>query len=141
MARHKVHEHIEIVFSDTWQRPRVSGPTRGFRPNLDIYRTSDPPELTVIVEAAGIDPTSLTIAVSERTLVINGGRARTRADGRIYQQKEIEYGPFERRVRLTEDVDPERASARYDQGLLTISLPVSGPARARERHRIAVEHE
>lgn len=141
MARHKVYEHIEIVFAETWQRPRVSSPSRGFRPNLDVYRTAEPPELTVIVEVAGIDPATLAIALSERTLMVTGGRARTRAEGRVYQQMEIEYGPFERRVRLTEDVDPERANARYDEGLLTISLPLSGPVTAGERRRIAVEHE
>jgi HSP20 family molecular chaperone IbpA len=37
---------------------------------------------------------------------------------------EIEYGAFERQVRLAEDVDPERGSARFEHGVLTIELPV-----------------
>ena len=44
--------------------------------------------------------------------MIAGERGRARAsDGRVYQQMEIEYGPFQRQVRLPEDVDPERATA------------------------------
>jgi HSP20 family molecular chaperone IbpA len=37
---------------------------------------------------------------------------------------EIESGPFERQVRLVEDIDPERARASLGDGLLTIELPV-----------------
>jgi HSP20 family molecular chaperone IbpA len=37
---------------------------------------------------------------------------------------EIESGPFQRQVRLVEDVDPERARASFENGVLTIELPV-----------------
>jgi len=37
---------------------------------------------------------------------------------------EIEVGPFHRQVRLDEDVDPTRATATLEQGVLTIELPV-----------------
>ena len=139
--RQKVHEQIEVVFADVWQRPRFSGLQRGFRPNLDSYHTDDPHELTVIVELPGVDPDSLTIAVSERVLVIAGERTRAKAGGRVYQQMEIEYGPFERRVRLAEDVDPTLARAGYDRGVVTISLPVTGRAASPEGHTIRVERE
>jgi HSP20 family protein len=115
---------IEELFSELWHVPRFAGLRRGFRPNVDSYRTGDPPELTVVVEVPGIDPTSLTIAVSERTLVVSGERARERSDGRVYQQMEIEYGPFQRQVRLSEDVDPANAQARYEHGIVTITLPI-----------------
>jgi HSP20 family protein len=130
---------IEELFSELWHVPRFAGMRRGFRPNVDSYRTDDPPELTVIVEAPGIDPKTLTIVVSERTLVIAGERARERSDGRVYQQMEIEYGLFSRQVHLSEDVDPERATARYAHGIVRISLPVASAPAPGERHSIAVE--
>jgi HSP20 family molecular chaperone IbpA len=37
---------------------------------------------------------------------------------------EIETGAFQRQVRLLEDVDPERARASFENGVLTIELPV-----------------
>ncbi len=117
---------IEELFSELWHVPRFAGLRRGFRPNVDSYRTDDPPELTVVVEVPGIDPNSLAIAVSERTLVVSGERARERSDGRVYQQMEIEYGPFQRRIRLSEDVDPENAHATYEHGIVTITLPIVG---------------
>jgi len=139
--RHEVQEQIEIVFGELWRRPRLSGLHRGFRPNLDSYHTDDPNELIVVVEVPGIDPNSLAIAVSGRVLVIAGERTRAKAGGRVYQQMEIEYGPFERRVRLAEDVDPEGARAVYDRGVVTISLSVTGRPGSGGDHTIIVEAE
>ena len=40
-------------------------------------------------------------------------------------QVEIEIGPFERHLRLPEEVDVEQATARIEHGLLTIVLPIA----------------
>ena len=61
-------------------------------------------------------------------LVIAGERPRPKVDGRVYQQMEIEYGPFQRQVRLPEDVDPSSGPRRYEHGVVTISLPVASAA-------------
>jgi len=121
----KLHEEIEELFADLWQVPRFSGLRRGFRPNVDCYHTDDPHELVVVVELSGVDPASVKIVAAERTLVVQGERDRPKADGRVYQQVEIEYGAFHRQIRLGEDVDPDGAHAKYDRGILTITLPVA----------------
>ena len=44
---------------------------------------------------------------------------------------EIEYGPFQRRIQLAEDVDPSGARRRrYERGLLTVVLPLAPEAAA-----------
>src|SRR4051812_19231034 len=134
-----LHAEIEELFAELWQVPRFAGLRRGFRPNVDSYHTNEPHELTVVVEVPGIDPKSLTIVVSERTLVIAGERGRDQSAGRVYQQMEIEYGLFQRQIRLTEDVDPERARARYEHGIVTISLPVADAPPPSGRTSITVE--
>jgi len=135
----KLQEEIEELFADLWQVPRFAGLRRGFRPNVDSYQTLDPHELTVVVEVPGIDPKSLTIAVDERTLLIAGERARDRSEGRVYQQMEIEYGPFSRQIRLSVDVDPGGATAKYEQGIVKISLPIAPKPVVFERYSIVVE--
>ena len=125
MTRRDRLEEIEELFADLWQVPRFAGLHRGFRPNVDSFHTDDPHELTVVVELPGVEPGSLTIQVSERLLVVAGERVRPKVEGLVYQQMEIEYGPFQRQVRLSEDVDPARTSARYEHGVLTVSLPVA----------------
>jgi HSP20 family protein len=128
MARRDIDRlqgEIEDLFADLWQVPRFSGLRHGFRPAIDCFRTADPPILTVVVELPGVDPESVQVAVEERTLNISGARPRPRVEGQVYQQMEIEYGPFQRTVQLAVDIDVEGASAAYERGLLTITLPIA----------------
>jgi HSP20 family protein len=134
----RLQSEIEELFSDLWQVPRYSGIRAGLRPQVDCFRTDEPPLLTVVVELAGIDPASLRIELAERRLSVSGERPRPRGDGRRYQQMEIEYGPFERHVQLAEAVDVDAATAVYEAGMLTITLPLAARSPRRERVRIAV---
>jgi HSP20 family protein len=120
----KLQEEIEELFADLWRVPRFSGVRHGYRPNVDSFHTDDPHVLTVVVELPGVDPGSVRIVAGERLLQISGERKRPKVQGRVYQQMEIETGLFERHVRLVEDVDPERARATFENGVLTVELPV-----------------
>ena len=115
---------MEELFADLCQVPRLVARRAGFRPALDVYRTDDPPAITVVVELAGIDPNGVDAAVVDGVLVVRGRRARP-AGQRFYQHIEIDYGVFERRVQLNEAVDSEAASATYENGLLSIHLPLA----------------
>jgi HSP20 family protein len=119
-----MQEEIEELFAELWQVPRFAGLRRGFRPNVDCFHTDDPHVLTVVVELPGIDPGSLQLVASDRLLVIAGERKRPQVKERVYQQMEIDYGPFRRQIRLADEVDPARARATYEQGILTVQLPV-----------------
>jgi len=135
----KLQEEIEELFADLWQVPRFSGMRHGFRPNVDCFHTDGPHALTVVVELPGVDPASVRIVANERLLVIAGERTRPKVPGQVYQQMEIEYGSFQRQVRLAEDVDPEHATASFERGILTIELPVAAKAPPAGRYRITVE--
>jgi HSP20 family protein len=135
----KLKGEIEELFADLWQVPGFASRRSGFRPNVDSYHRDEPHELTVVIELPGVDPRSLELVVGERTRVIAGERTRPKVDGCVYQQMEIEYGTFRRQVHLPEDVDPEQASARYERGIVTITLPVTDSVPAPARGRITVE--
>ena len=123
---HRIHEELEELFADLWQVPGFAGLRRGFRPQVDCYRTDDPPAVTVVVDLAGIDPEQVSIEVAERTVLISGVRRRPKLNCRVsYRQMEIEEGPFQRRITLAEDVDPSSGEASYDRGLLTVVLPLA----------------
>jgi HSP20 family protein len=138
--RDRLHEEIEELFAELWQVPRFTGLRHGFRPNVDCFRTDDPPALTVVVELPGVDPTTVQVIAAERVLLIVGERRRPARSGRVYQQMEIEYGPFRRQVRLDENVDPEGARAMYEQGVLTVELPVIEQPPPTRRVVITLEH-
>jgi HSP20 family protein len=121
-----MHEELEELFADLWQVPGFAGLRRGFRPQVDCYRTDDPPAVTILVDLAGIQPEEVSIEVTERTVSLSGVRPRPPHTGSIsYRQMEIEYGSFQRRVTLAEDVDPAGAQATYERGLLKVVLPLA----------------
>ena len=128
MARRDIDRlqgEIEELFADLWQVPRFTGLRHGFRPAVDCYVTNDPNQLVVMIELAGVDPESIEISVAERTLTVSGERSRPRVDGQVYQQAEIEYGRFERRIPLGHDIAAASASAAYEAGMLRITLPIA----------------
>jgi HSP20 family protein len=115
---------IDDLFSELWKVSRFAA--RGaLRPQVDCYRTEEPPELTVVVELPGVDADTVQIVATPQALLVTGERRRPPGDGRFYQQMEIDYGPFRRELVFGADVDPEGGRASYEKGLLTIVLPLA----------------
>ena len=131
--RDPLHEELDQHVADLWKATQFGGHRRGIRPAVDSYRCDDPERLVVVVDLPGVDPKTVQIILQDRTLVIAGERSRPQVCGRRYQQMEIAYGPFQRRVHLHEHIDAGSASASYENGLFTIVLPVAksatGPVR------------
>jgi HSP20 family protein len=109
---------------ELWEVERFSGRRRGFEPQCDCYRTGDPPALHLILELPGVDPERVRIVASGSTLVVSGVRERPHPAAARYHQVEIEYGPFERRIALAEDVDADAVSAEYEAGMLRLEVPL-----------------
>jgi HSP20 family protein len=131
-------EEIEQLFADLWQVfPFSRSLRRGYRPEVDVYRSEDPPTLTVQIELPGVDPDDVQLIASPQALLIAGERRRPK-DGGHYQQMEIDYGPFQRQITLTDDIDPDNATATYERGMLTVRLPIAPQPTPRERVTIVV---
>jgi len=133
----RLHDEIQELIDDLWHLPRFAGGRRGFRPQVDCIRSEDPPELHVVVELPGVDPASIQVVAADRVLVVAGERRRPQVSGR-YQQLEIEYGAFQRRIQLDEPVDPSAATARFENGMLTVVLPIAPQATQTERVSIVI---
>lgn len=102
----------------------------GFAPRVDVVYAEDPPRAIVLAELAGIDMEQLSLQVEGRTLVLAGRRAAPAAEGKLYQQLEIQHGPFRRAVELGADVDADAAKATYTDGILRVELPLKRPERS-----------
>jgi HSP20 family protein len=133
----RLHDEINELVDDLWNVPRFLVARRGFRPSVDCIRSDEPPALHVLVELAGVDPASIKVVAADRVLVVAGERCRPKLSGR-YQQMELEYGPFQRRISLAEPVDTAAATARYERGLLTVVLPIAAKTPKRERVTITI---
>ena len=117
-----------------WARTTyVSRRSRGFTPNVDVYYCGDPQRAVVKDDLAGVELDEVGIEVGTRQLAIVGERKVQETEGRVYQQVEIPSGPFRRVVELQVDVDAERATATYEDGVLRIELPLRDPAESTRR--------
>jgi HSP20 family protein len=132
----RLQGEIQELIDELWQVPRFSGLRRGFRPQVDVVRTDDPEEFRVVIELAGVDPEQVSVHADGSTLLVSGERRRA-CRGRYFHM-EIEYGPFQRRIQFSEQVDPANARAEYRRGLLTVTLPIAERAPVKERVLIEV---
>ena len=131
-----LQSEIQELIDELWQVPRFSGMRRGFRPQVDVVRTDDPPEFKVVIELAGVDSETLRIFADDRTLVVAGTRSRA-IRGRYFHM-EIEHGSFQRRVQFDQQVDPAQARAEYQRGLLTVTMPIAEREPAHEKVSIQI---
>jgi HSP20 family protein len=125
----RMRREMDQVMGDSWSRTRyVTRRSSGFTPNVDVYYCGDPQRAIVKVDLAGVELSEVGIEVSGRHLAITGERHVQETEGRVYQQIEIPSGQFRRVVELQVEVDADRASATYEEGILRIDLPLRDPS-------------
>ena len=124
----RMRREMDELFGDVFDRTGLAPAKRGgFSPAVDVFYQGDPPRAVVQAELAGIDPDELTLEIEGRELVIAGHRRPDDAEGRLYQQLEIDFGPFRRVIPLGAEVVPAQARATYTDGILRIELPLARP--------------
>ncbi len=120
----RMRREMDELFGDVFDRGLRPRRRSGFSPSVDVYYLTEPPRAVVKADLAGVSADDLDLEIRGRELVLAGVRRPDEADGRVYQQLEIEHGPFRRVVSLGVEVDPDAARAVYRDGILTVELPV-----------------
>lgn len=78
----------------------------------------------VTAEVPGIDPEKMDVSVSGDVLTIAGVPAANEfKKGETYLRQERMIGGFKRSIQLPFSVDAQNVEARYDKGVLTVTLP------------------
>jgi HSP20 family protein len=128
----RMRREMDELFGDVFERRRgIRG--RGFSPRVDAYYTDNPPRAVVKVDLAAVDPADVALEIRGRQLLIAGERRPTEHGGRLYQQIEIEHGPFRRVVELGADVVADEANASYVDGVLQVEIPLAQPEQSVRR--------
>ena len=118
-----LHSEVLRAFNDVCVphgRQHVS--RGGFCPLADAFLEEGGDEIVVRFELPGMSREDIQLYVERRSLMVRGERAFPGSERRVYQQVEMDYGPFERRIRLTVDVDPDATAATYEAGILEVRL-------------------
>ena len=119
----RMRREIDQLFGDVFERTGLRG--RGFSPSVDVFYVDGPPRAVVRADLAGVLIEDVALEIRGRKLVIAGERRAEQADGCVYQQIEIEHGPFRRIVELGSDVVGDEARAAYEDGLLVVEVPLA----------------
>lgn len=136
----RMRREMDQLFGDAWERAGYARRREtGFSPKVDVYYCGDPKRAVVKADLAGVALDEVNLEITGRELVISGRRLARDREGRVYQQVEIDSGPFRRVVELQADVDPEQAKATYEDGILRVELPVR--ERARQARKVPIERE
>jgi len=129
----RMRRAMDELFGDVFGAGgRGSAARSAFMPAVDVYYVADPPRAVVRAELAGIRASEIELEIRGRELVLSGSRRPQNTDEeRVFQQLEVQHGPFRRVVSLGADVDADAARATYEDGILTVELPVKAPAGSR----------
>ena len=97
---------------------------------MDAYRHGD--SFLVHFDLPGIDPASIELTVEKNVLGVRAERTSQRAEEDEVVVAERPQGTFGRQIFLGEGLDPERIEARYDNGVLTLTIPVAEQTKPRK---------
>ena len=118
---------IEEMFFRFYGGPRLRIMKGGaFQPLADVFYLKKSHTVIVKLELPGIVPDDVRLTVQDKTLIVEGSRIDTDNEGeKVYQQMEIDYGHFKRKIMLPVAVDVKKSKAAYKDGFLTLELPVA----------------
>lgn len=113
------------------RRPTKAEEAGEFLPALDLAETDN--ELVVKCEVPGLEPKDIDISLSDGMLTIKGEKKQEREEKQAdYHLVERSYGTFTRSIQLPKEVQSEKISASYKNGILKINLPKSEEAKKKE---------
>ncbi len=123
----RMRREMDELFGDVFGSVGLTSRRTGFSPAVDVFYADQPPRAVVHAELAGIDAGDLGLEIQGRALTLTGHRREADAEARVYQQLEIEHGPFRRTIELGAEVIAEQARATYQDGILRVELPLADP--------------
>ena len=122
-----------------WEMPQLGdmAPFQGRHPKVDVQDRES--EVAIRAELPGVKKDDLDISVGEDSVTIKASTREEKEEGEKdgeYYRREIATGSFARTIALPGDVDADKAQARFEDGILTLTLPKREQAK---RKRIKVE--
>ncbi len=103
-------------------------------PSVEV--TEAPAEYTLTAELPGLSLENVEVSVVEGVLTLRGSKEEERRSDdkeRMFHLWEREYGKFERVFRFPLEVDAEKVSAEFSNGVLTVRVPKANTARPAAR--------
>ncbi|MEA1995457.1 MAG: Hsp20/alpha crystallin family protein [Campylobacterota bacterium] len=105
--------------------------TSKWSPAVDIYE--DKGNIYLDVEVPGMKKEDVKVKVEDKTLTVSGERKLEKEEKKEgYYRVERSYGSFSRSFYLPDNVDPTKIKAKYEGGVLKLSIPKKEEAKPKE---------
>jgi HSP20 family protein len=127
-----LREAMNALLQESFVRPaNFPAPDGAAGLPLDISETQD--EFLIKASVPGVKPEDVQITVQGDTLTIRGEcRSEEEKGGEQWHLRERRYGAFQRSLTLGAPVVADKAQARYEHGVLTLTLPKDEGAKPRQ---------
>jgi HSP20 family protein len=136
-----LHRAMDRLFEDSVVSPAsfrtlsLDTATNSLTPPLDLYQTQE--ALVVSMALPGVKPSDVSVTITGQSLQIKGEfKADADLERDDYLHRERRYGSFQRQIHLPVRVQGETTSAKFVDGVLTLTIPKAEEVKPR---RIEIE--
>ena len=124
-----LRQAMDRLFEESFASPKTWQFGEGQLVPVDVYATKD----EVVIEAIlpGVKPEAVDITVDGNTLSIAGDTSSMLPGGEGLLLQEIRRGRFVRTLSLPAGLVPDKATATFEDGILTLRIPKAEPVKPR----------
>ncbi len=133
----RLEEEIDSAFNDFWRsggRRALPASKRGkknelapveeivWMPAIDLIERDK--EVVIKADLPGVDKNNIKIKIDSESVSITGEiKKEKKEENETYYREERVYGKFSRVIPLPAEVDPDKANAKFENGVLEITIP------------------
>lgn len=127
-----LHREVNRMFDDLWRGFDAPEITTSAWPHIELC--DEDHQLKVVAELPGLEERDVELTLDNGVLTLKGHKTIEKG-GTVYSERW--EGAFERDITVGRDVDADKVTASFKNGVLTILLPKK-PEAQREVRRISI---
>lgn len=128
-----LRQAMDRLFEDSYVRSPGGGAGAGAENALAVDAYTTPEALVIEAALPGVKPEDVELSLLGDTLTISGkSDAESSHDEEGYSYREIRRGSFSRTLSLPAGLNPDAATANFENGLLRLSIPKAEESRPRQ---------
>ena len=120
----KIFDHLMAKQFPTFQDEVGVSFNQGAYPKVNVYEYDD--KIGIVAEIPGLDKKNVTVDVEDSVLTISGDKHGLEDTGKCIT-RELKQSSFKRSFNLGDHLDGEAVSAKFKDGMLSISVPKKEP--------------
>ena len=127
----KIFDQLMAQQFPTFQEEVGVSFNQGAYPKVNVYEYDD--KIGIVAEIPGLDKKNVTIDVEEQVLTISGDKPGFDTDGGKCITRELKQSSFKRSFNLGDHLDGDNVSAKFKDGMLSISVPKKEPEQPKKK--------